>query len=73
MKLEMVDIVGETVLRPRWEPFFKNEHHGQEPWEIDRQVMVAVFEWRKRVVLGNDHEDQDWDLMYLREARARMN
>ncbi|MFD9992027.1 hypothetical protein ACFWXT_29375 [Bacillus cereus] len=72
VRLALWDVVVGSECRRRLEPFYKNEHQGDAASEIDRQLMSAVF-WRKRVLLGNDHEDQHWALMRLREARARMN
>lgn len=65
MGLDLLDVIVAAELRPRLEPFFKNEHHRQEPGEIDRQLTRTIFEWRKRALLGNDHEDQDWALISL--------
>lgn len=72
-RLMLWDVIAAVEHQPRLEPFYKNEHHGENAREIDRRLMQTVFEWRKRVFWGNDHLDQDWALMYLREARASMN
>ncbi|MFE3990028.1 hypothetical protein ACFXPR_36600 [Nocardia tengchongensis] len=67
------DVVTVTECRPRHESFCKCEEYGRTTRELDRDWMATVFEWRKRVLLGNDHADQEWRLVYLREARVRMN
>ncbi|AYF78139.1 hypothetical protein D7D52_34790 [Nocardia yunnanensis] len=71
--VDMWDVVPVAECRSRLESFYKCEEYGRTARELDRDWMATVFEWRKRVLLGNDHEDQDWRLAYLREARVRMN
>ncbi|WP_331757743.1 hypothetical protein [Nocardia sp. NBC_01388] len=71
--MRLVDWWDVVTVAPGLEDFYKNEHHGRERRVLDRDLMAVVFETRKRIVNGNDTEDQDARICHLRDARAGMN
>ncbi|AYF78337.1 hypothetical protein D7D52_35970 [Nocardia yunnanensis] len=67
------DIVAAADWRRSWVSFCKNEEHRLTAREMDRALWATNCEWRKRTLLGNDCEDQEWRIRYLRDARASLN